>query len=214
MDPDLIATLRASVADERVLSAMAAVPRERFVAKATRDRADENVALPIACQQTISQPLVVARMLELLALEPSDRVLDLGTGSGYHAALLAQLCGHVWSIERHPELSRRARHTLIALEITNVTCLIGDGSAGLPAKAPFEAINIAAATDQAALAPLEAQLAIGGRLVAPVGTEDQHLVLVRRDRAAVHRETLEPVRFVPLVRGLRRGPREPPAGPA
>jgi protein-L-isoaspartate(D-aspartate) O-methyltransferase len=204
MDSDLIATLRESVADERVLSAIAAVPRERFVAAEHRDRAYENVALPIACQQTISQPLVVARMLELLAVEPSDRVLDIGTGSGYHAALLAQLCAHVWSIERHPQLSRRARRTLIALGITNVTCLTGDGSAGLPTRAPFAAINLAAAAGEDALPALEAQLAIGGRLVAPIGRRDQHLVCSRRDGIGVRRERLEPVRFVPLVRGRAR----------
>jgi protein-L-isoaspartate(D-aspartate) O-methyltransferase len=201
MDSDLIATLRASVMDDRVLSAMAVMPRERFVAAELRERAYENVALPIACQQTISQPLVVARMLELLELEPDDRVLDIGTGSGYHAALLAQLCAHVWSIERHSQLSHRARRTLLALEITNVTCVIGDGSTGLPARAPFEAINVAAATSHTALAPLEAQLTMGGRLVAPVGDRDQHLVRSFRSRTGVRRETLEPVRFVPLVRG-------------
>ncbi|MEA2211541.1 MAG: protein-L-isoaspartate(D-aspartate) O-methyltransferase [Solirubrobacteraceae bacterium] len=205
MDSDLIATLRESVADERVLSAIAAIPRERFVADEHRDRAYENVALPIACQQTISQPLVVARMLELLALEPTDRVLDIGTGSGYHAALLAQLCAHVWSIERHPKLSRRARHTLVALGISNVSCLTGDGSAGLPSRAPFQAINVAAAAaDAGALPPLEAQLAIGGRLVAPVGATDQHLVRSRRRRTGIRRERFEPVRFVPLVRGRAR----------
>lgn len=200
MDPDLIAILRESVDDERVLSAMATIPRERFVTGANRARADENVALPIDCEQTISQPLVVARMLQLLELEPSDRVLDIGTGSGYHAALLAQLCAHVWSIERHPELSRQARRTLVALGITNVTCITGDGSTGMPARAPFDAINVAAATDAATLPTLEAQLRMGGRLVAPVGDSDQHLVRSRRTTAGVRRERLEPVRFVPLVR--------------
>jgi protein-L-isoaspartate(D-aspartate) O-methyltransferase len=216
MDPELIATLRAAVDDERVLAAIAGVPRERFVAPDDRERAYENVALPIACQQTISQPLVVARMLELLELTPDDRVLDIGTGSGYHAALLAQLSGHVWSIERHPELSERATSTLSELHVTNVTCLTGDGSRGLPEQAPFEAINLAAATDEDALAPLEAQLTVGGRLVAPVGRKEQYLVRSRRERAAIRRETLEPVRFVPLVRDrTRRHPRgRPPRRPA
>ncbi|HEX8975893.1 MAG TPA: protein-L-isoaspartate(D-aspartate) O-methyltransferase [Solirubrobacteraceae bacterium] len=201
MDAELMAILRREVADRRVLAAMAAVPRERFVTEAERGRAYDNIALPIACQQTISQPLVVARMLELLELRPTDRVLDIGTGSGYHAALLARLSAHVWSIERHPELSRRARRTLAELEIVNVSCLTGDGSAGLPAKAPFQAINVAAATRQSALAPLEAQLAPGGRLVAPVGTDDQHLVRARREPGGIRRERFEPVRFVPLVPG-------------
>jgi protein-L-isoaspartate(D-aspartate) O-methyltransferase len=211
MDSNLIATLRGSVADERVLSAMAAIPRERFVAKPDHDRAYENVALPIACHQTISQPLVVARMLELLELTPGDRVLDIGTGSGYHAALLARLSAHVWSIERHPELSERAARTLSELGLTNVTCLTGDGSRGLPEQAPFEAINLAAATAEDALGPLEAQLTVGGRLVAPIGGKDQYLVRSRRGRATVRRETLEPVRFVPLVRErTRRRPPDPP----
>jgi protein-L-isoaspartate(D-aspartate) O-methyltransferase len=216
MDPELIATLRAAVADERVLAAIASVPRERFVAPDDRDRAYENVALPIPCQQTISQPLVVARMLELLELTPGDRVLDIGTGSGYHAALLAHLSGHVWSIERHPELSKRAARTLAELGLENVTCLTGDGSHGLPEQAPFEAINLAAATADDALGPLEAQLTVGGRLVAPIGREDQHLVRSRRERASIRRETLEPVRFVPLVRDRtrRRPPGSPPWRPA
>jgi protein-L-isoaspartate(D-aspartate) O-methyltransferase len=204
MDSELIAILRASVTDERVLSAMAAIPREQFVTDAYRARAYENVALPIDCQQTISQPLVVARMLELLELEPSDRVLDIGTGSGYHAALLAQLCAHVWSIERHPELSRQAQRRLAALGITNVTCVTGDGSRGMPDRAPFDAINVAAATEAATLPVLEAQLTVGGALVAPVGGKDQRLVRCRRGRTGVRRERLEPVRFVPLVRGRPR----------
>jgi protein-L-isoaspartate(D-aspartate) O-methyltransferase len=201
MNSDLIDILRTSVGDRRVLAAIAAIPRERFVADSDRDRAYDNVALPIACQQTISQPLVVARMLELLELEPTDRVLDIGTGSGYHAALLAQLCAHVFSIERHDGLRRRAQQTLGELRIDNITCLTGDGSQGLPAHAPFQAINLAAAAGEDALAPLEAQLAPGGRLVAPVGGVDQHLVRSRRQRDGIARETLEAVRFVPLVRG-------------
>jgi protein-L-isoaspartate(D-aspartate) O-methyltransferase len=204
MNSDLIAILRTSVGDRRVLAAIATIPRERFVADSDRDRAYENVALPIACEQTISQPLVVARMLELLELEPTDRVLDIGTGSGYHAALLAQLCAHVFSIERHDWLRRRAQQTLDGLEIDNVTCVTGDGSEGLPAHAPFQAINLAAAAGEDALAPLEAQLAAGGRLVAPVGGADQHLVRSRRQRDGIARETLEAVRFVPLVRGPAR----------
>jgi len=204
MDPALIATLRKAISDERVLAAIAVVPREHFVSEADRDRAWENVALPIACRQTISQPLVVGRMLELLELSPGDTVLDIGTGSGYHAALLAQLTAQVFSIERHTELSQRAARTLAELGVANISCITGDGSDGLPERAPFEAINVAAATSWAALRPLEDQLAPGGRLVAPVGRTEQYLVRSRRTRTTFRRERLEPVRFVPLVRGRPR----------
>jgi protein-L-isoaspartate(D-aspartate) O-methyltransferase len=199
MDSDLLATLRAAVTDERVLGAIAAVPRERFVGATDRGRAYENVALPIECGQTISQPLVVARMLELLELQPTDRVLDVGTGSGYHAALLARLAAHVVSIERHAALADGARRILSELGIANVTVLTGDGTGGLPGQAPFDAINVAAATAVDTLEPLEAQLAPGGRLIAPVGSEEQYLVRSHRQRRGVTREKLEPVRFVPLV---------------
>lgn len=203
--PDSLArTLRDAIADARLIAAVCSVPRERFVNPEDRERAYENVALPIACGQTISQPVVVARMLELLELTPQDRVLDVGTGSGYHAAVLAQLVAEVWSIERHPALAAAARATLDDLGIANVVCVHGDGRRGLPAQAPFDAINVAAAAGAHIPRPLETQLADGGRLVAPVGTQRQHLVRVRRDGFALLRERLDPVRFVPLVRGAAR----------
>lgn len=192
--------LRTAVGDERVLSAIAATPRERFVRATERDRAYENVALPIDCEQTISQPLVVARMLEALELRRSDRVLDIGTGSGYHAALLAQLVEHVWTIERHPQLSAAARDAIDSLGIDNVTFRVGDGGDGLAEQAPFDAINVAAAADDVPDS-LERQLAEGGRLVVPVGGTDQYLILARRTPEGVVRFRLEAVRFVPLVRG-------------
>jgi protein-L-isoaspartate(D-aspartate) O-methyltransferase len=196
----LIAELAPYVTDDRVLQAVRAVPRERFVPRSVRDRAYENSALGIGRGQTISQPLVVARMTELLELRPGDRVLDVGTGSGYHAAVLAWLAARVWSVERHAELSRRAERNLREAGIDNVELAVGDGTRGLPAAAPFDAINVAAAAQNAdALAELEAQLALGGRLVAPLSAPQQRLAVVRRTARGLERRLLEEVRFVPLV---------------
>jgi len=141
----LIEELRAAIADERVLDAIRAVPRDAFLPRELRARAWDNVALPIGQGQTISQPLVVARMTELLRVQPADRVLDVGTGSGYHAAVLAQLAAHVWTIERHRALSEQAAVALHRAGVGNVTPFVGDGSLGLPHEAPFDAINVAAA---------------------------------------------------------------------
>jgi protein-L-isoaspartate(D-aspartate) O-methyltransferase len=198
----LAATLHRTIGDARVVDALLEVPRERFVPAQVRARAYANVALPIDCGQTISQPVVVARMLELLELTAADRVLDVGTGSGYHAAVLARLVAEVWSIERHGALVATAQRTLAELGITNVVCVHGDGRRGLPAQAPFDAINIAAAAPYVPAA-LERQLAPGGRLVAPVGIGRQHLVRVRHVSAGLSRERLDPVRFVPLVPGAQ-----------
>ena len=198
---ELARLLRPSIGDERVLAAIASIPRERFVPADLRGRAYENVALPIGSGQTISQPLVVARMLEALSLEPTDRVLDVGTGSGYHAALLSLLAAHVYTIERHRELSAVAEQAIRDLGIDNVTFAVGDGWDGLPSEAPFEAINVAAASDAEPYA-LERQLADGGRLVHPVGTKDQHLLLTRRSGDRLIRRQLEAVQFVPIVHGV------------
>lgn len=203
----LIDELRPAIADERVLAAVAAVPREAFVPASLRARAYDNVALPIGRGQTISQPLVVARMSELLRLRPEDRVLDVGTGSGYHAAVLARLAAHVWTIERHDALSEQAAAALRDAGVENVTVLVGDGSRGLPDEAPFDAINVAAAAWPEIPPALERQLAPGGRLVAPVGASGQQLVLVERAGddagagAELTRTQLDPVRFVPLIEG-------------
>ena len=201
----LIEHLRGAIGDERVLGALRAVPREAFVPRRLRMRAYENVALPIGQGQTISQPLVVARMADLLRLAPTDRVLDVGTGSGYHAAVLAQLAAHVWTVERHRALAEQADAHLRGAGIGNVTTIVGDGSRGLPQEAPFDAINVAAAAWPEIPPALERQLAPGGRLVAPVGASGQQLVLVERGTGAegseLTRTTLDPVRFVPLVEG-------------
>jgi len=194
----LMQILRRSVDDQRVLDAIAEVPRDVFVPYDLRDQAWENVPLPIGAGQTISQPLVVARMCELLELTGGETVLDVGTGSGYHAALLARLARHVYSIEVHASLSRTAAESLRAAGVENVTLEVGDGSRGLPSHAPYEAINVAAAAG--AIPPaLAEQLAPGGRLVAPVETGDQRLVVARRTPDGVTLTQLERVRFVPLV---------------
>ena len=182
-----------------MLAAIREVPRDRFVPEHRRDEAWDNIPLPIGSGQTISQPLVVARMCELLELRGDERVLDVGTGSGYHAAVLARLVAHVWSVELHPALSERAARQLAAAGVVNVTLLVGDGSLGHPAGAPYDAINVAAAMH--AIPPaLPDQLAEGGRLVGPVVGDDQRLVLLRRGPGGeLRREQHERVRFVPLL---------------
>jgi len=196
----LVRLLGPHVRDPRVLEAIRDVPREAFVPLERREEAWENVPLPIGAGQTISQPLVVARMLDLLELRGDERVLDVGTGSGYHAALLARLAGHVWSVERHPELSAGAAQALAGMGVRNVALVVGDGAQGLPEAAPFDAINVAAAAPGGAVPPaLAEQLAPGGRLVAPVADGEQRLVLLRRTGDELHETALERVRFVPLV---------------
>ena len=198
----LAESLAPFVSDARVLAAIAAVPREQFVGARQQAQAYDNAPLPIGCGQTISQPLVVARMCELLAPAAGERVLDIGTGSGYHAAVLAHLAAHVWSVERHARLSTRAAENLRAAGVQNVTLLVADGSRGLPDLAPFDAINVAAAAWRLVPPALEEQLAEGGRLVAPVDLgpgRGERLVLVSRRRRRLVRRVLEPVRFVPLI---------------
>jgi protein-L-isoaspartate(D-aspartate) O-methyltransferase len=187
------------ITDERVLDAMRAVPRELFVPPAERDRAYDDAALPIGAGQTISQPYMVARICEALGLRGGERVLDVGTGSGYQAAVLAELADEVHTIERVPELAARARETLAAAGYDRVQVHVGDGTLGLPGHAPYGAIAVAAAAPRLP-EPLYRQLEPRGRLVVPVGRRrGQELQLVVRspEGPAVIRSV--PCRFVPLV---------------
>jgi protein-L-isoaspartate(D-aspartate) O-methyltransferase len=196
---ELLDSLRARIGDERVIAAIAAVPRELFVAPELADAAYVDAPLRIGNGQTISQPTVVARMTSLLDLSPEDRVLDVGSGSGYHAAVLSRLAAHVYGVELDPQLAARATRALAAAGIDNVTITQGDGALGLPEHAPFNAINVAATARDEPPAELERQLAVGGRLVAPIALGGQEqLVLVRRGANGLERDLLEAVRFVPL----------------
>jgi len=197
----LIDELARAVRDQRVLAALAAVPRDVFVPEPLRDQAWENAALPIGEAQTISQPYVVARMCELLALRGDETVLDVGTGSGYHAAVLARLAERVVSIERLPALSERAGRALAAAGVRNVALVVGDGCAGHPEDAPYDAVNVAAGSAHGVPPALAEQLADGGRMVLPIDGETQRLLLVRRHGAAFEQVEHDPVRFVPLVAG-------------
>ena len=200
------------VRDPRVLAALRAVPRERFVPVAAREAAYDDGPLPIGHGQTISQPYIVAVMTELLRPEPGDRVLEIGTGSGYQAAVLAKLVRRVYSIEIVPELASGARRALAELGVENVEVFVGDGYRGLPEHAPFDGILLTAAPREVPQ-PLVDQLAVGGRLVAPVGGFDQELRVLERTAEGVTTETLFAVRFVPLVRGDADEPARPLAPP-
>jgi protein-L-isoaspartate(D-aspartate) O-methyltransferase len=192
---------RRGIADERVLEAMGRVPREAFVPAELAAHAYDDAALPIGDGQTISQPYIVAAMCELLELDGSEHVLDVGTGSGYAAAVLDELAGSVVSIEVVPQLAERARAVLRATGHGRVEVRVGDGRLGVPDRAPFDAIAVAAATD-AVPAPLLAQLVTDGRLVAPVGgSGGQRLVRLRKTEHGVEETRSVACRFVPLVRG-------------
>jgi protein-L-isoaspartate(D-aspartate) O-methyltransferase len=190
---------RRGIRDERVLEAMARVPRELFVPPALSDQAYVDGALAIGYGQTISQPYVVAAMCELLGLDGDERVLDVGTGSGYAAAVLAELAAEVVTIERIPELAERARAALAAAGHPEVEVRVGDGTLGAPDRGPFHAIAVAAAAP--GIPPsLYEQLVPGGRLVLPRGTRDaQRLVLVVRTSEGPAEQASVPCRFVPLV---------------
>ena len=187
------------IEDERVLAAMAAVPREAFVPAALRSRAYADSALPIGEGQTISQPWIVAAICQALALRGRERVLEVGTGSGYSAAVLARLAATVISVERHRPLADAAVATLAGLGVANVTVTVADGSRGLPEGAPYDAIAVHAAAPAPPPA-LVAQLAEGGRLVVPIANgEVEMLTLLRRRGERLEAEELGPCRFVPLI---------------
>ena len=187
--------------DRRVLAAMLDVPRHEFVPEALRNRAYEDHPLPIGAGQTISQPYIVAVMLEYLALRPTDRVLEIGTGSGYVTALLLRMCADVYSVERNAELAAVAEATLARLGHSNVKIRVGDGSQGWREYAPFDAIVVSAATSE--IPPvLLGQLREEGRMIVPVGPPvSQQLQLIRKVNGHPEVQVMEGCRFVPLVEG-------------
>ena len=193
------------VRDERVLAALETVQRHRFIPRELRVEAYRDHPLPIGRGQTVSQPFIVARMTELLGLQPGERVLEIGTGSGYQAAVLAEMGVQVYTMEIVAELAERATALLAELGYSNVSVRHGDGYAGWPEQAPFDAILLTAAPEEIP-PPLLEQLAPGGRLCGPVGREHavQHLVMVRRDsEGRLSRQVLDAVRFVPFTRTVR-----------
>ena len=198
----LIERLRAQgIKDEVVLAAMNAVPRHIFIDEALASRAYDDVSLPIGYGQTISQPYIVARSIEILRNGmPLNRVLEIGSGCGYQAAVLAQVAKEVYSVERIQPLFERATVCLKELKVRNVTLRYADGSVGLPAVAPFDGIILAAAATHVPQALLE-QLTVGGRMVLPLGAQEQFLCLIERDAQGYRETRMEAVRFVPLLSG-------------
>jgi protein-L-isoaspartate(D-aspartate) O-methyltransferase len=202
----LLMELRAAgIGDARVLGALERTPRDMFVPPSFADQAYENIALPISCGQTVSQPYVVALMTEALQIGERDKVLEIGTGSGFQAAILARLARRVFTIERHRDLLHEAEQRFDALHLSNIICRLGDGFRGWPEQAPFDRIVVTAAAPEIPVS-LTDQLAPGGILVMPVGPEyrDQRLLRVCREDAEFVSEDLGWVRFVPLVAGLPR----------
>lgn len=193
------------VTDSRVLTAMEKIDRGPFIRGIFANRAYEDMPLPIACGQTISQPSVVGLMTQALAVSSRDTVLEVGTGSGYQAAILSQLARRVYTVDRHRRLVREAREIFESLQLSNVTAFTADGSHGLPDQAPFDRILVTAAAEDPP-GPLLAQLKIGGIMVLPVGQSDtvQSLIRVTRHENGFDYDELRPVRFVPLVEGLGR----------
>jgi len=193
---------RRGIRSTAVLRAMELVPRELFVDPAFVDQAYLDAALPIDCGQTISQPFIVAYMTQALEIEDRHKVLEIGTGSGYQAAVLSHLARRVYTIERYRELQKVAEERLANLGITNVTTIIGDGRLGWPPQAPFDRIIVTAASEEPPQALVD-QLKVGGRMVIPIGPtrDSQMLVQIDNYEVGVEQRDLLPVRFVPLVKG-------------
>jgi protein-L-isoaspartate(D-aspartate) O-methyltransferase len=201
----LLTLRRRGIADQAVLRAMDEVPRGKFVTADFAGHAYADQALPIACGQTISQPYVVAYMTEQLAVRPSHRVLEVGTGSGYQAAVLSRLAREVVSIERYRTLADTARERLASLGYNNVEVVAGDGFAGVPTRAPYDRIIVTAAAEAVPQTLLD-QLADGGVMLLPLGPQEgaQHIIKLTKSQTEVKRETLLAVRFVPLLPGQAR----------
>jgi protein-L-isoaspartate(D-aspartate) O-methyltransferase len=206
---------RRGIRDTKVLRAIELVPRELFVDEAFVAHAYQDIALPIECGQTISQPYVVAFMTEKLGLDERHKVLEIGTGSGYQAAVLSHLCRRIYTVERWRELQKSAERRFARLGITNITTIIGDGWLGWPPQAPFDRIIVTAAAQEAPPALID-QLKVGGRMLIPLGKsrDTQNLVQIDKSEAGLTETCLLPVRFVPLVQGragvaarLVKGPR-------
>lgn len=199
----LFALRSRGVTDARVLTAMEKIDRGPFVRGIFADRAYEDMPLPISCGQTISQPSVVGLMTQALNVQPRDVVLEVGTGSGYQAAILSLLARRVYTVDRHKRLVSEAVEVFRALNLTNITAVARDGSFGWPEQAPFDRIIVTAAAEDPP-GPLLAQLKVGGVMVLPVGQSDavQSLIKVTRTVQGFDYEELRPVRFVPLVEGL------------
>ncbi|WP_333815750.1 protein-L-isoaspartate(D-aspartate) O-methyltransferase [Tabrizicola sp.] len=199
----LFALRTRGVTDTRVLTAMERIDRGLFVRGIFADRAYEDMPLPIACGQTISQPSVVGLMTQALQVNPRDTVLEVGTGSGYQAAILSQLARRVYTVDRYRRLVREAAELFRQLDLVNITAITADGSHGLPDQAPFDRILVTAAAEDPP-GPLLEQLKPGGIMVVPVGQSDavQALIKVTRTQSGFDYEELRPVRFVPLVEGI------------
>jgi len=208
MDPEckmqfLFALRSKGVTDPRVLTAMESIDRGAFVRGLFAARVYEDMPLPIPCGQTISQPSVVGLMTQALNVRPRDTVLEVGTGSGYQAAILSKLARRVYTVDRHRRLVREAKEVFEAMGLVNITAFCADGSFGLPDQAPFDRILVTAAAEDPP-GPLLAQLRIGGIMVVPVGQSDtvQSLIKVTRTETGLDYDELRPVRFVPLIEGL------------